>query len=189
MKIGVISDTHGYLHPAVATYFDGVDCIFHAGDVGDAAILDRLEEIAPVEAVWGNVDGPGVRFRTTGVLRTEIGGVRIYMTHIGGRPGRWDPSIAGALAADPPDIFICGHSHILRIERVRDPSGMLHINPGAAGRQGLHQVKTCVLLEIADGNARKADVVHLDDDAPPSSARPASRNDTRNDTQNDPAHP
>ncbi len=161
MKIGIISDTHGYLHPAVATYFAGVDCILHAGDVGDAAILDRLEEIAPVKAVWGNVDGPGVRFRTTEVLREEMDGVRLCMTHIGGRPGRWDPAIVDALAADPPDIFICGHSHILRIERVRHPAGMLYVNPGAAGRQGLHQVKTCVLLEIADGSARKADVVHL----------------------------
>ena len=163
MKLGIISDTHGYFHPAIATYFNGVDRILHAGDVGAVDILDRLEEIAPVQAVWGNVDGPGVRFRTIGVLRTEVDGVRICMTHIGGSPGRWDPLISGALAADPPDIFICGHSHILRIERVRNPPNMLYINPGAAGRQGLHRVKTCVVLEITEGSARKADVVHLDD--------------------------
>ena len=166
MKLGIISDTHGYFHPAIATYFNGVDRILHAGDVGAVDILDRLEEIALVQAVWGNVDGPGIRYRTVGVLRTEVDGVRICMTHIGGSPGRWDPLIAGALAADPPDIFICGHSHILRIERVRNPPNMLYLNPGAAGRQGLHQVKTCVLLEIAEGRARKADVVHLDDKPP-----------------------
>lgn len=163
MKLGIISDTHGYFHPAITTYFNGVDRILHAGDVGAVDILDRLEEIAPVQAVWGNVDGPDIRFRTIGVLRTEVDGVRICMTHIGGSPGRWDPLISGALAADPPDIFICGHSHILRIERVRNPPNMLYINPGAAGRQGLHRVKTCVVLEITEGSARKADVVHLDD--------------------------
>jgi len=166
VKLGIISDTHGYFHPAIATYFNGVDRILHAGDVGAVDILDRLEEIAPVQAVWGNVDGPGIRYRTVGVLRTEVDGVRICMTHIGGSPGHWDPLIAGALAADPPDIFICGHSHILRIERVRNPPNMLYLNPGAAGRQGLHQVKTCVLVEIAEGRARKADVVHLDDKPP-----------------------
>ena len=166
MKLGIISDTHGYFHPAIPTYFNGVDRILHAGDIGEADILERLEEIAPVQAVWGNMDGPGIRHRTVEVLRTEVEGVRICMTHIGGSPGRWDSRIAKAIAADPPDIFICGHSHILRIERVRNPPNMLYLNPGAAGRQGLHRVKTCVLLEIAGGSARKADVVHLDDKPP-----------------------
>ena len=163
MILGLISDTHGYFHPSLPKYLRGVDLILHAGDVGTADVLDRLEKIAPVRAVWGNVDGQPIRTRAKEHLRFEVDGLRFWMTHIGGRPGKWDRSVASEITADPPDIFICGHSHILRIERVRDLGNMLYINPGAAGRQGIHQVKTCVLLELTEGAARQAQVVHLDE--------------------------
>lgn len=163
MLLGIVSDTHGYFHPALKDYLAGVDLILHAGDVGTPDVLDGLEAIAPVQAVFGNVDGAAVRRRTQEHLRTDIEGLRFWMTHIGGRPGKWDRALRSAIENDPPDVFICGHSHILRIERVRDLQNMLYINPGAAGRQGLHQVKTCVRLEVADGSARQAEVVHLDE--------------------------
>lgn len=163
MTIGILSDTHGYLHPSISDDLQRVDLILHAGDVGDARILDRLEEIAPVRAVWGNVDGADVRAATAEHVRTELDGLRFWMTHIGGRPGKWDRRVAAELERDPPDVFVCGHSHILRIERVRDLRNMLYINPGAAGRQGMHRVKTCVLLELNDGAATSAHVVHLDE--------------------------
>lgn len=164
MLLGILSDTHAHFHPAIPDYLGDVDLILHAGDVGTPDILNRLEELAPVKAVWGNVDGSAIRVRTAEHQHLEIAGLQFWMTHIGGRPGRWDRRVSDQLLTDPPDIFICGHSHILRIERVKELKDMLYINPGAAGRQGLHQVKTCVRLEVHDGAARQAEVVHLDDD-------------------------
>ena len=162
MTLGILSDTHAWFHPAIPDYLSEVDLILHAGDVGTPEILDELEKLAPVRCVWGNVDGQQVRLRSSEHQRFELDGLRFWMTHIGGRPGRWERSIAPDLRKDPPDIFICGHSHILRIERVKELGNMLYINPGAAGRQGFHQVKTCVRLELHEGAARQAEVIHLD---------------------------
>ncbi len=162
MTLGIISDTHGYFHPAIPDYLTAVDVILHAGDVGTTDVLDRLEKLAPVKAVWGNVDGRAIRHRTDQMLRTDVDGLGVWMTHIGGTPGRWNRAIEDALRSDPPDLFICGHSHILRVERVRDLGNMLYINPGAAGREGFHQVKTCVRLDVENGAARQAEVIHLD---------------------------
>ena len=162
MLIGIISDTHGFLHPAVADYFGAVDLILHAGDVGHDRIIGDLESIAPVRGVYGNVDGMDVRRVWPEHDRFELEGVQFWMTHIGGRPGRYDPRVAPLLAKDPPDVFICGHSHILRIERDDKLGRMLFINPGAAGKQGLHQVKTCVRLRVEHGVLDQAEVIHLD---------------------------
>lgn len=162
MTLGVLSDTHGYFHPALPEVFAGVDLLLHAGDVGDPAILDGLEAVAPVKAVFGNVDGRHVRRRCPEAERFEAEGLAFWMTHIAGRPGRWQRGMGKKLAADPPGVFVCGHSHILQIERVEALGGMLFLNPGAAGRQGLHQEKTCVRLTVEAGRATSADVVHLD---------------------------
>ncbi len=164
MNIGVLSDTHGFFHPALPEVLAGADLILHAGDVGTEAVLDGLEALAPVRAVYGNVDGQALRRRTAEHVRFEAGGLRFWMTHIAGRPGRWQRGMGQALRREPPDVFVCGHSHILRIERVESLGGMLYLNPGAAGREGLHQVKTCVRLRLDDGALREADVVHLDED-------------------------
>ncbi|AEN72219.1 phosphodiesterase, MJ0936 family [Rhodothermus marinus SG0.5JP17-172] len=163
MILGILSDTHGFFHPALPEAFAGVDLILHAGDVGTPEVLERLEALAPVHAVYGNIDGPELRRRLPAELWLTLDGLRIWMTHIGGRPGRWAPGIAARLRQERPDVFICGHSHILRIERVPSLDGMLYLNPGAAGREGFHRVKTCVRLHLADGRARQAEVVHLDE--------------------------
>jgi len=162
MVIGVISDTHGFFHPAIPEAFSEVDLILHAGDVGPVAVLEALEAIAPVRGVYGNVDGPPIRGHFPETERFELEGVRFVMHHIGGHPNRWGRGVGTMLRAERPDVFICGHSHILRIERVSELGGMLYLNPGAAGRQGLHQVKTCVRLHVSDGAATQAEVVHLD---------------------------
>lgn len=162
MVIGVISDTHGFFHPAIPEAFSEVDLILHAGDVGPVAVLEALEAIAPVRGVYGNVDGPPIRGHFPETERFELEGVRFVMHHIGGHPNRWERGVGTMLRAERPDVFICGHSHILRIERVPELGGMLYLNPGAAGRQGLHQVKTCVRLHVSDGAATQAKVVHLD---------------------------
>lgn len=162
MRIGILSDTHGYFHPELPDIFEDTDLILHAGDVGTPEILDRLEAIAPVRAVWGNIDGQDIRRRIPEHQHFEIEGLRFWMTHIGGRPGKWAAGIGPALRRNPPDVFICGHSHILRVERVPELGGMLFVNPGAAGQQGFHKVKTCIRLEVTDGMLAHAEVVHLD---------------------------
>lgn len=166
--LGILSDTHGYFHPRLVDDLEGVDLILHAGDVGDLSILDGLEAVAPVKAVWGNIDDESIRGRLPAHERLTVEGLDVWMTHIAGRPGRWQRGMGEKLQADPPDIFVCGHSHILRVERVDEFGGMLFINPGAAGKQGLHQEKTCLRLMVDGGRAREVEVVHLDEE--PSSA-------------------
>lgn len=163
MTLGILSDTHGYFHSALVDVFEGVDGILHAGDIGDVEVLDALDALAPTRAVWGNVDGWDIRRRVPEHQRFEEEGLRFWMKHIAGRPGRWQDDMGWRLAQDTPDIFICGHSHILRVERVADLGNMLFINPGAAGKQGLHQKKTCLRLTVEDGVAKEVEVVHLDE--------------------------
>ena len=162
--IGILSDTHGYFHPDLLDELDGCDRILHAGDIGDLSIVDALEAVAPVTAVFGNVDGWDIRHRTAEHQRLTVEGVDVWMTHIAGRPGAWQRDMGQKLKADPPDVFVCGHSHILRIERVGALGGMLFLNPGAAGRHGFHREKTCVRLTLDGGTAVQADVIHLDKD-------------------------
>jgi putative phosphoesterase len=172
--LGIVSDTHGYFHPRLAEDLAGVNRILHAGDVGDPAILDGLEAVAPVTAVWGNVDDTSVRRRTPEHQRLRVEGLDVWMTHIAGRPGRWQQGMGEKLRANTPDLFVCGHSHILQVERVEALGNMLFVNPGAAGQQGLHQKKTCLRLTLEDGRATEATVIHLDADASPSSSPAAS---------------
>lgn len=161
LKLGILSDTHSYFHPALPDMLVGVDEILHAGDVGSLAVLEALQAIAPVTGVWGNIDGAALRRVLPEHQRIVREGCQIWMTHIGGRPHKWDKTVQSSLLAQPPDIFICGHSHILRIERVTSLNNMLFINPGAAGQQGWHQVKTCIRLTLDTGKAIQAEVVHL----------------------------
>ncbi len=162
MRIGIVSDTHGYFHPSLPDYLHDVDLILHAGDVGTVDVLERLEALAPTKAVWGNIDGQEIRRRTAEHVRFRAEGVSFWMTHIAGHPKAWQRGMGQKLRADPPDVFVCGHSHILRVERVHPMNDMLYINPGAAGRQGLHRVKTCLRLHLEGGKAKEVEVVHLD---------------------------
>ena len=162
MTVGILSDTHGYFHPSLPTYLESVDLIVHAGDLGSVEILNGLEALAPVRAVFGNVDGPALRKKLPEHDQFEIEGVKIWTTHIAGRPGRWQMGMESRLRENTPDVFICGHSHVLQIERIDSLGGMLFVNPGACGRQGRHQIKTCVRMEISDGKPMHAEVIHLD---------------------------
>ena len=166
MLLGLVSDTHGFVHPRLAEAFADCDAILHAGDVGvgdsGRAVLDALRAVAPTTAVYGNIDDAAMRRRLPEWVDVTLGGVRVRMTHIAGRPGRWATGLKARLALDPPDVFVCGHSHRLQIERVPGLGGMLFVNPGAAGQQGFHAEKTCVRLAVENGRAVRADVVHLD---------------------------
>ena len=159
-RIGIISDTHAYWDDRYALHFAGCDEIWHAGDIGSAQLLDRLEGIAPVRAVYGNVDGAELRRRCREVERFTTEGVRVWMTHIGGYPGHYAPGVGTMLAQERPDVFISGHSHILKVMPDKR-LGLLHINPGAAGRQGWQTVRTLVLLTLDAEAVKDCEVVEL----------------------------
>lgn len=163
MKIGLISDTHGWLDEEVFEHFTTCDEIWHAGDIGNEEILDQLEAFKPTVSVYGNIDGLNLRKRIPVSVRLERGGVDIFMTHIGGAPGRLAIPVRAQIESDQPDIFICGHSHILKI--VRDPiyPKMIHINPGAAGKQGFQTVRTIVRFDVESGQIDNVEVIHLGD--------------------------
>ncbi|MBL7978069.1 MAG: metallophosphoesterase family protein [Bacteroidetes Order II. Incertae sedis bacterium] len=162
MTIGILSDTHHFFHPDLAGFLAETDLILHAGDIGNTNVLDQLASIGPeVRAVWGNIDGQELRKRLPQHQRFSIEGCTFWMTHIGGHPGRWDSSVRATLLEAPPHVFICGHSHILRIERVARLQNMLYINPGAAGMQGWHKEKTLVRLQVWGGKPTSAEVIHL----------------------------
>lgn len=161
MKIGLISDTHGYLDPTVASWFSDCDEIWHAGDIGEPAVADELEKLKPLRAVFGNVDNKPLQIRFPEDLRFTCEGVDVLITHIAGRPPSYNPRVRKLLAADPPDILICGHSHILAVKRDPQYRNMLFINPGAAGNHGFHSVKTIIRFEINEGNVEKMEAIEL----------------------------
>ena len=151
MRIGLISDTHGYLDPKVLQYFDECDEIWHAGDIGDAGLINTLENLKPVRAVFGNIDDKELQARYPEDLRFSCEGLKIWITHIAGSPPKYNPRIRKSLALDVPDILICGHSHMLRVKRDPTYGNMLFINPGAAGNQGFHSMKTIIRFTIEKG--------------------------------------
>ncbi len=159
-RIGIISDTHGLWDERFATHFAGCDEIWHAGDVGDPAIIDRLSEICTVRAVCGNIDTGAVRRKCPEVDIFEVEGVKVFLTHIGGYPGKWSKGIKKLLADERIKLMVDGHSHILRIMYDKDLD-LLHINPGAAGYQGWHKVRTLVLLTIDGSDMRDCQVIEL----------------------------
>jgi len=163
MKIGLISDTHSYFDPKIKEYFADCDEIWHAGDFGNSSIVDELKKIAPVRGVYGNIDGQDIRYEYPHDLRFEIEGLDVLMTHIGGNPGRYAIPVRKIIETNPPDVFICGHSHILKIARDKNGGNFLFINPGAAGRHGFQVQRTIVRFEISDGSITNLEVIILDD--------------------------
>ncbi|NOT73987.1 MAG: metallophosphoesterase family protein [Cyclobacteriaceae bacterium] len=160
MKIGLLSDTHSYLDPKVFEYFKECDEIWHAGDIGDPAVIDALENFKPVRAVYGNIDDKNLQIRFPEDLWFECEGTKIWMTHIGGAPPNYNPRVKKILKEKTPDIFICGHSHILRVKK-DDRYNMLYINPGAAGNHGFHRMKTLIRMEITTGKVSRMEVIEL----------------------------
>lgn len=159
-KIGLMSDTHSYLHPQVFKYFEEVDEIWHAGDIGNVELADKLEAFKPFRAVYGNIDGAEIRIRYPETLRFNLEGVAVMMTHIGGYPGKYAPGVKEQLKQQPAKLFICGHSHILKV--MPDPAlHLLHMNPGACGQQGWHKVKTLLRFQLDAGNIQNLEVVEL----------------------------
>lgn len=159
-RIGLLSDTHGYLHPAILDHFAGCDEVWHAGDIGSVEVADQLEAFKPLRAVFGNIDGGALRRRYPEDLIFTLEGVKVFLTHIGGYPGKYPARIKQVFHTAHPGLFICGHSHILKV--MPDPVfHLLHINPGACGREGFHKISTVVRFSLEEGKVKNLEVVEL----------------------------
>lgn len=159
-KIGLISDTHGWLDDAVFRHFKACDEIWHAGDIGSTDVLTQLENFKPTRAVFGNIDDSAIRKRTVENLRWNYEGVDVWITHIGGKPGNYATPIKSELILNPPKLFICGHSHLCLVQMDK-AINCLYMNPGAAGRHGFHHVRTILRFELDDGKIQKLEVIEL----------------------------
>jgi hypothetical protein len=159
-RILLLSDTHNYFNEKVEKYAEPCDEIWHAGDIGTVAVSDELKKIKPLIAVYGNIDGMDIRREYPLHQRFMCEGVDVWITHIAGSPGRYNPEIRNLLAIKPPKLFICGHSHILKV-MFDKKYNMLYMNPGAAGNYGLHKVKTLLRFTISGKDIKDLEVIEI----------------------------
>ena len=159
-RVGILSDTHGVWDERYTEHFADCDEIWHAGDIGSEEVANNLEKFRLLRAVYGNIDGGILRQRYSETLRFRVEECNVIMKHIGGYPGRYDASIRRAVYSERPQLFISGHSHILKVQ-YDGIVGCLHINPGAAGKQGWHQVRTLVKFTIDGKDFKDLEVIEL----------------------------
>ena len=160
MKIGLISDTHGWIHPRLFDHFAECDEIWHAGDIGNIETADSLAGFKPLKAVYGNMDDALVRTVYKEHLLFNAEEVRVWITHIGGTPGHYDLRVKPAIYEDPPDIFVCGHSHIAKVMYDKK-AGLLFVNPGAAGYIGFHKYMTAIRFQIDGKKIHDLELIEL----------------------------
>lgn len=161
VKIGLLSDTHGHLDERINRFLLDCDEVWHAGDIGSEAVADQLEHGHHLRAVYGNIDGREIRLRYPESQCFQIEEVKVVMIHIGGYPGRYSARVRDLFEMNRPQLFISGHSHILKV--INDPRlSLLHINPGAAGKYGPHLVQTAVRFEIAGKSIQELEVLDLE---------------------------
>ncbi len=159
-KILLLSDTHSHLDEAMLKYINQADEVWHAGDIGDIKVTDEIKKLKPLIAVYGNIDNALIRSEFPLHNRFWCEEVDVWITHIGGYPGRYTPSVRESLNNNPPKLFITGHSHILKV--INDKKlGLLHMNPGAAGIHGFHQVRTMLRFEIHKDKIQKLEVIEI----------------------------
>ena len=160
IKIALLSDTHGYIDDQILRLCNKPDEIWHAGDIGSLTVTDRLAEVAPVRAVYGNIDGTEIRGAWPKDARFTVQDAQVWITHIGGYPNRYDRLVREEIKQSPPQYFICGHSHILKV--IPDKKlNLLHLNPGAIGKQGFHQIRTMLRFKMEAGKIFDLEVVEL----------------------------
>ncbi|HPW71322.1 MAG TPA: metallophosphoesterase family protein [Bacteroides graminisolvens] len=159
-RIGLLSDTHAYWDDKYLTYFEHCDEIWHAGDIGSLEIARKLAAFRPLRAVYGNIDVQDIRKEFPLINRFTIDGADVMMKHIGGYPGNYDASVRGSILVRPPQLFISGHSHILKVKYDKTLN-LLHINPGAAGISGFHKVRTMVRFVIDNGVFKDLEVIEI----------------------------
>ena len=159
-KILLISDTHGHLDSKLIKYIEAADEVWHAGDIGDLNVCEQIKKLKPLKAVWGNIDGQSARLEYKEHLMFNYENVKVFITHIGGYPNKYNPAIKEMLITEKPDLFICGHSHILKV--MYDKSlNLLHMNPGSCGLSGFHLVKTVLSFEIENKEIKNLNVIEL----------------------------
>ncbi len=159
-RIGIISDTHSYWDERYTKYFSECDEIWHAGDIGSTKVAERLGAITRLRAVCGNCDGGNLRFRFPETLRFKCEEADVLLTHIGGYPGNYDVRVRSQIYASPPDLFVCGHSHLLKVKYDKTLN-LLHLNPGAAGQMGWHPTRTLMRLTIDGKEFKDLEVIEL----------------------------
>lgn len=159
-KILLLSDTHSHIDDRILHYAKEADEIWHAGDIGDIEVTDKLKEINPLRGVYGNIDDAVIRKEFPLNNRFMCEGVDVWITHIGGYPGKYSPAIKEDIRKDPPKLFICGHSHILKVMNDKKLN-LLHMNPGAAGKQGFHKQRTMIRFKIDGKNIKDLEVIEL----------------------------
>ena len=158
--IGLISDTHGFLDDSVFKHFENCDEIWHAGDFGTIELAEKLKAFKPLRGVYGNIDGQDIRSQYPEHLRFTCEELNVWITHIGGYPGKYSPAIREEIYRNPPGLFITGHSHILKVIYDKKIS-CLHLNPGAAGKQGWQKVRTLLRFSISAEKIHNLDVIEL----------------------------
>lgn len=160
MKILLLSDTHSYLDETILKYVKLADEVWHVGDIGEITVTDTIKKIKPLRAVYGNIDGTEARAEFPLDNRFVVDGLDVWMTHIGGYPNKYNPRIKEMIKENPPKLFISGHSHILKVQYDQKLQ-LLHMNPGAAGKHGFHQVRTMLRFEIVKGEIINLEVIEL----------------------------
>ena len=159
-KILLLSDTHGYIDDPILKHIQACDEVWHAGDIGITSITDKIQELKPLKAVYGNIDGAEIRKEFPLHQRFLCEKVDVWITHIGGYPEKYAPAIKEEIKKNPPKIFISGHSHILKVMNDKKHN-LLHMNPGAAGKQGFHKVRTLLRFKIDGSEIKDLEVVEL----------------------------
>ena len=160
MKIGLLSDTHGWIHPRLFDHFAECDEIWHAGDIGNIETADKIAGFKPLKAVYGNIDDALIRTVYKESLIFIVDEIRVWLTNIGGTPGHYDRKVSAALNKNPPDLFICGHSHIAKV--MYDKKGrFLFMNPGAAGYNGFHKYMTAIRFQINGKSIHDLELIEL----------------------------
>lgn len=158
MKILLLSDTHSYIDKKILKYAAKADEVWHAGDIGDLNVTDELSKVSQLRAVYGNIDSTEIRGEFPLHNRFIIDGIDVWITHIGGYPGKYSPAIKDEINKNPPNLFICGHSHILKVMPDKRLN-LLHMNPGAVGQHGFHQVRTMLRFEINHSKVENLEVI------------------------------
>ena len=159
-KILLISDTHGYIDDRIIQYAKESDETWHAGDIGELKVVDEIKKVTTLRAVYGNIDNSKIRAEYAENLRFKIEDMKIWITHIGGYPNKYNLRIRQEINSNPPDVFICGHSHILKV--INDNKlNLLHINPGAIGKHGFHQVRTMIRFQIIKSKIQNLELIEF----------------------------
>jgi uncharacterized protein len=160
-KILLLSDTHSHIDETILKYVAQADQVWHAGDIGDLVVTDTIQKIKPLKAVYGNIDDAQARLEFPLHHRFVCEGVNVWITHIGGYPGKYNPSIREEMTLNPPHLFICGHSHILKV-MFDKKNNCLHINPGACGKSGFHQVRTMLRFVIDGEKIKDLEIIEIE---------------------------